>query len=347
MNRKHYLPRCQLLDDRELNMGQRANLVIVENGDWNLYYDHWCANRLDVELFWGPVLARQFIEQRPPLDDRGDWLDEVWCEGGAVVDCDRKTLTWFGGEDVKYEIPARRALLELMKRPWTGWEVKWAWGGVAEIGAYLGIAPDIFLSGRNREAWKQIRVLTEYPEDNRMLLTVRIGNRTSVGRVFGEEEALEFGFGQLAAIPAMAGAAFLIWEGDMPTMGAHVDLDNRELSYWCARPCVDIERRVQRGWPGWQTHWLRDRFEEHLRLASIDIRLPGKHNKDLQIEAIHSLRRCAHHAAENPARECFQTLRPLGASSLNFWTDEVRGSVGSHSDKMRLLDSLEEAIQSS
>jgi len=26
-------------------MGQRANLVIVRQQDWRLYYDHWCAKR--------------------------------------------------------------------------------------------------------------------------------------------------------------------------------------------------------------------------------------------------------------------------------------------------------------
>jgi hypothetical protein len=31
-------------------MEQRANLVVVNDGDWQLYYDHWCANRLDIEL---------------------------------------------------------------------------------------------------------------------------------------------------------------------------------------------------------------------------------------------------------------------------------------------------------
>jgi hypothetical protein len=42
-------------------MGQRANLLIIESGRGTLYYDHWCANRLDDELFWGPEEALHFI----------------------------------------------------------------------------------------------------------------------------------------------------------------------------------------------------------------------------------------------------------------------------------------------
>jgi hypothetical protein len=65
-------------------MGQRANLLIIESGRGTLYYDHWCANRLDDELFWGPEEALHFIRQRDPIGADG-WLDEVWCEGAAVV----------------------------------------------------------------------------------------------------------------------------------------------------------------------------------------------------------------------------------------------------------------------
>ena len=101
-------------------MGQRANLVIYKNRDWSLYYDHWCANRLDIELFWGPESATEFVKQRSPLDDRDDWLDEVWCEGGALIDHDSQLLLWFGGEDIIYDIPLRRAFLELMTYRWKG-----------------------------------------------------------------------------------------------------------------------------------------------------------------------------------------------------------------------------------
>src|SRR5262245_65441601 len=106
-------------------MGQRANLVIVRRQDWRLYYDHWRPNRLDIELFWGPRLAAEFIEQREPLSDPDDWLDEVWCEGAAVLDEDRKVLVWYGGEDIEYDLTSRRGFLELIKVLWQGRDVRW------------------------------------------------------------------------------------------------------------------------------------------------------------------------------------------------------------------------------
>lgn len=77
-------------------MGQRANLILVEGREYQLFYSHWCANTLPRDLFWGPEHAVAFIRIQRAVDDSG-WLDEVWAEGGAVVDLDRKHFLLYGG----------------------------------------------------------------------------------------------------------------------------------------------------------------------------------------------------------------------------------------------------------
>jgi hypothetical protein len=89
-------------------VGQRANLVSRNHGGWTLHYSHWAANRLDVELFWGPEHAREFIESQTQVN-RDDWLDTNWCEGAALLDTDERTLLWWGGEDILYDVPLRRS----------------------------------------------------------------------------------------------------------------------------------------------------------------------------------------------------------------------------------------------
>lgn len=69
-------------------MGQRANLILVEAGKYQLFYSHWCANTLPRDLFWGPDHAQAFIRIQRPVGDSG-WLDDVWAEGGAILDIDR------------------------------------------------------------------------------------------------------------------------------------------------------------------------------------------------------------------------------------------------------------------
>ncbi len=117
-------------------MGQRANLIIVENGEYELYYDHWCANAIDRYLFWEPEKSIDFFRshEREGVDW---WLDDVWCEGGAVIDCDRNYLLFFGGEDTNYDIPLRRVFMKLLQKMWMGWQVEWAYQGIVDLARYV------------------------------------------------------------------------------------------------------------------------------------------------------------------------------------------------------------------
>ncbi|MEM6528524.1 MAG: hypothetical protein AAF653_09525, partial [Chloroflexota bacterium] len=104
-------------------MGQRATLLIKNGIDYELYYCHWCANRLDWEIFWGPEYTLNFIRGQQPTIE---WLDTVWAEGGVVVDTGNNHLLWFGGEDIYFEIPLRHLYMTLLKQVWKGWTIAWA-----------------------------------------------------------------------------------------------------------------------------------------------------------------------------------------------------------------------------
>jgi hypothetical protein len=118
-------------------MGHRANLVIVENQEHQLFYSHWCANSLDRNLFWGVEHSLAFIRLQEEVNELG-WLDEVWAEGGVVVDLDNKILLLFGGEDLIYDILLRHFYLQLIQQVWRGWTVKWAYQGIVDIAGYVG-----------------------------------------------------------------------------------------------------------------------------------------------------------------------------------------------------------------
>jgi hypothetical protein len=324
-------------------VGQRANFVIVRNGDWRLYYDHWCANRLEVELFWGPRLAAAFIEQLEPLAGRDDWLDDVWCEGGAVLDLDRRALTWFGGEDIGFDVPLRRACLALMKRQWPGWEIRWAAGAVVDLGACVGIPAGKLIDPDKSTYGEEFELLTDYPEGNETLLTVRSQGRSSAARVFGHEKALTLGEPQLAVLLEFPRQPSLVWTGGMPVSGVHVDVDEKTLHYWRAEPGPSIEEEIRRAWPGWQVRFFWDRFEEHLRVASMDVQLPLRDTADLQREVLGHLRRRCSHAASNPVRGLIQRLGAKDAK-INPWTEAARGSAGDEAVKLARLDELEARV---
>lgn len=322
-------------------MGQRANIVIIQGGNWSLYYDHWCANLLDVELFWGPEAATAFAMNRAPLDDRNDWLDECWGEGGAIIDHDKRTLLWFGGGDILYDVALRRAHIALMQRQWSDWRIEWALGDIAELGAYVGVPMETFLVTREPDARDRFRLSTEYPEDTNALVTVRKSGKTTATQLYGDPEAIEFGIAQLPSLLDFPRSSSLDWQGEMPQNGLHLDLDERRLFYWSATPVVAFEQRVRQGWPGWRCEWLRDRYEEHLRLASLDIRLPHRDLADLQRACIAHVRRWCDHEASNPARELASMLPN---TAISHWTEEARGSVGSAQQKFSILDALEREL---
>ncbi|GIP11396.1 hypothetical protein P4H94_06290 [Paenibacillus macerans] len=70
-------------------MGQRANLIIVRNNYYELYYSHWCANTLPKDLFWGEQHAVKFIEMQKQVEESG-WLDD---EKVLPDNCNSRTLT--------------------------------------------------------------------------------------------------------------------------------------------------------------------------------------------------------------------------------------------------------------
>ncbi|MFC9079243.1 hypothetical protein ACFTY7_20015 [Streptomyces sp. NPDC057062] len=73
-------------------MGARAQYVVVENDTWKRYFSHWAANRVVDDLLPGPAAATRCFRANQETDG---WLDDVWCEGAALVDHDRRTLLWF------------------------------------------------------------------------------------------------------------------------------------------------------------------------------------------------------------------------------------------------------------
>lgn len=255
-------------------MGQRASLAVITEHGTELYYSHWRASTLDRDLFWGPAHAAAFMRRQRSEEEGAEILDEVWAEGGAVLDETRRTLLWFGGEDVGFEIPRRRLHLALMRRLWRDWTVEWACEGIADIADALGISRDAVLT---REAGRDPgdpRQIFEPPEDPSWMSTVlsweRNGELQLVAAPQSLRDILSFGLQLPGSLADARGAAALDWRettADFPTGGVHVSWDRRELSWWQADPAPAIESRVRAWFPGWRVTWWRDRHEAHAEAA--------------------------------------------------------------------------------
>lgn len=249
-------------------MGQRANLVVVHDGAWQLYYSHWRANTLDKDLFWGPAYAAAFIRSQRPCEPT-EWLDEVWAEGGAVLDLDRRVILFYGGEDVLYELPRRQIHLAIMRRVWEGWEIRWAHEGIVDIAEYVGV-PRAQVLCRNSEptAAAELR-----PPDDLSWTTIVGSVRLHDGllRLYplsGElVNYLSTGPSLLALATQQAGRGRLALQDlteEFPQGGFDINETDRTIDFWTTNDTPDALSRVVTHWPGWQVRWHRDDFRVQL-----------------------------------------------------------------------------------
>lgn len=122
-------------------MGHRASYAIKENGAVSYYYSHWGANQIHSDFFFGPFPAISLVRSTSPDNQL---LDDRWCEGGACIDIDKKSILLFG--DIGYEFSFRELFLELLAIAWSGWSVSWAKYGIATIADYLEVPEEIVLT---------------------------------------------------------------------------------------------------------------------------------------------------------------------------------------------------------
>jgi hypothetical protein len=117
-------------------MGNRANLVIVKDQDWQLYYSHWAGCRMLDALIGGPELALRYAQSLRQCA-KDEWVDPAWADGGAAVDLDRRRLLFFGDE-LMVEMASRRALMSVLGAVWPGYAICWAYDGTVELAGYVG-----------------------------------------------------------------------------------------------------------------------------------------------------------------------------------------------------------------
>ena len=245
-------------------MGQRANYVVVEEDGWKLYYSHWAGSTADRDLFWGPEHTLEFVRDQDPTSS---WLDEVWCEGGALIDTVGKALLWFGGEDIRGDVARHRLTLALMRRIWSGWSVHWAFEGLGAIADYLGVPRDQVRSSPRDPPSQELEHLRVDGDWSSTVVSLVSAGRLSLHRIAsGAHELFEFPPELPAALASRGGRAALqisLQGGDLIGGGAHIDMSARRIDLWEVDYHQDLQLDAAR-WPGWQVEHHGDRFESQI-----------------------------------------------------------------------------------
>ncbi|MFC1407678.1 hypothetical protein ACEZCY_00090 [Streptacidiphilus sp. N1-12] len=259
-------------------MGARANYVVVENGAWTLHYSHWGAGRLATDLAHGPAAATRCFRANSPVpqDEQriaDSWLNDVWCEGAALVDHDRRQLLWFTDPGEGWaEYTARR---EVLARMWPGWEVRWAHDGLGDLQARLGLGRDFTRTPGTAESdsWAPLWVEPEDDDDVTVLVTVRQpdGSVRARGGCLDPFLQLIGGQGLLGLLPADSPEPAL---AAMPDGGIHLDPESRTIGLWTTRVAFGLYHRPLRGWDGWTLEFWGDDHTRQAEQAGDRVRFP-------------------------------------------------------------------------
>jgi hypothetical protein len=262
-------------------MGSRANYVVVDDEGWRLFYSQWGGQLVERHIAAGPAYALRFIEEQRPGDPHTDWLDDVWCEGGIMVDTVTRRLLFFGGYGPMHMLGYRRALFSLLAQTWPGWTVGWAYNEIADIASYVGVDASVVLVSdppavtADQELVQRPSV-SEFDNGTWALLTVR--NKADHVRAWPVKATPTrhlawAGEPLLTVLPGTWQARRSI-EGLPPMYGLHLDLPARRMGWWSTVATLSFDQ-VPLRWPGWEVEFWQDHYEEQVVACSGSVRLPA------------------------------------------------------------------------
>jgi hypothetical protein len=271
-------------------MGARANAVIIEHGQREIYYHQWAAIDIPSMLMAGQKGICEAIRQSEYFQPRDALTDTVWAEGGLVVNCDTGHVTYWGGE-LYHDPYVRRYIVPAWKEIWPGWDFTWAIFGQPDIARAADIdpstvivteydSPEFLFADDPLLIPEQISALSTGEEQfYRYLLSLRLS--TSAGgdyelavpddmsNAIHDASPLDLA---LTVGPSLIDRVMTLAPVTLETEnryrgGVAVDVVQRRMVYW-DRFAID-ERKLtafERRWHGWRVQAAEDGPREHMAL---------------------------------------------------------------------------------
>ncbi|SEG69022.1 hypothetical protein SAMN05216223_108144 [Actinacidiphila yanglinensis] len=241
--------------------------MVVENGAWRRHFSHWAANRVVADLLPGPAAATRCFRANREIDE---WLDDVWCEGAALVDHDRRVLRWFAFADSWADHVAARAVLA---RTWPGWDVRFAHDGMGDLTHHLGLGRDLTRAPGWFETFEPFWSPDAEETEPWSVVSLRLPG--GAVRAWGSGlETVE----QVAAGPRLidllAGSPATPPPADMPYGGVHFDPRARTVSMWAVQTVAGVHDWPLPGWERWSLDFRGDDHTHQAALLPADFPFP-------------------------------------------------------------------------
>ncbi|WP_285552735.1 hypothetical protein [Actinoplanes regularis] len=238
-------------------MGSRVHYVVVREGQVrNSIFGGGAGLGLDYHFAVGPELVLSWLDEREkaadPLSDRPEWLGDSLCEGGVLLDVDKRLMLVFSEmpwlDSAEWAYAWRLAMLDGWSRTWPGWRIEWAYDGLADLARYVGADPEPLHD-------------LDPPEDP----PTEVGDAGYLVTVDDRSWALpgyadapwEHGPRLLELLDRREPTTAL---GHVPLGGLHLDAARRHARLWTIRPLCGARERWARLWPGWELSFHADRY---------------------------------------------------------------------------------------
>ncbi|MCO1577106.1 hypothetical protein M8C13_15210 [Crossiella sp. SN42] len=157
-------------------------------------------------------------------------------------------------------------MFAVLARTWPGWQVRWAYRGLAELRGWVGLSA----GQQPPEPPAELSADPEFAFDS--LVSVRTATEVLAYSVDPEDDALAWlGPRLLDLLPAEG----LVQTGEyLPGSGLHLDLVGRELGLWTTGTLPGEVDELAARWPGWRVRFWADRFAEQFGRIGHAVRLP-------------------------------------------------------------------------
>jgi hypothetical protein len=110
-------------------MGHQASYVLIEDQQTHIFFSRFGAMTIAKTLLTGPAATIAFTKELTPYDVL---LDDVWGEGGVLIDADVHVLLCWTDHKLDGE-RTQHIYLRVLRQVWQGWTVYWAENEMADL----------------------------------------------------------------------------------------------------------------------------------------------------------------------------------------------------------------------
>lgn len=189
-----------------------------------------------------------------------------------LIDLPREVLllfTWHHGG-----VAHRTTWLDQLKEAWPGWEIRWAYGGVEDVAAYVGVDRKHVRTEREPIERLVNDHLLDYPDDGDFVITIREGGTLRGYSACAQHCDLPWAGPKLIdlarGLTPTPGRGRYSESDTGPESGVHIDVDQREIGVWTVAPILGTVEELAACWPGWTFEFWEDRHTEQTRRCGED-----------------------------------------------------------------------------